>query len=169
MNLSFASLRVACAAALLSGMSLSAQAGLGGPVDASLSPGGGAAPAAQSKAQTSSAGTSGGASAGSSAYTVQTLQSDAGTTVQEYASANGTVFCVTWQGPRIPDLQQLFGSYYQTYVDHLEARRARGIRGPVALRGDALVVDSLGRTGNFRGRAYVPSLVPAGVNIEDLQ
>jgi hypothetical protein len=31
------------------------------------------------------------------------------------------------------------------------------------------VVESTGRLRNFRGKAYVPSLVPAGVSVADLQ
>ena len=37
------------------------------------------------------------------------------TTVNEYLSANGTVFAVSWRGPRPPDLSQLLGPYFAEY------------------------------------------------------
>ena len=66
-----------------------------------------------------------GAVAQGDGYTMQSLVTPAGTTVREYVSEDGKVFLVTWEGPLMPDLQQLFGDYYQRYLDLLEARRER--------------------------------------------
>ena len=104
-----------------------------------------------------------------STYTRQSLQTESGTGIHQYAAIDGTIFLVTWQGLRMPDLKSLFGEYYDQYRVHLEARRARGLRGPVALRSDALVVESVGRMGDFNGRAYVPALAPAGLDLGALQ
>src|SRR5271156_4206175 len=41
-------------------------------------------------------------------YTVHEIQAATGTTVREYLSPQGKVFAVTWPGPRMPDLRQLF-------------------------------------------------------------
>ena len=42
-------------------------------------------------------------------YTVHELRSATGVVVREYASASGKIFAVSWQGPTLPDLQQLSG------------------------------------------------------------
>src|SRR5580704_12348400 len=39
-----------------------------------------------------------------------------GTVVREYASPTGTVFAVAWQGPWLPDMRQLLGSYFEQYA-----------------------------------------------------
>ena len=104
-----------------------------------------------------------------SAYTMQSVLTESGTEVHQYAAQDGTIFLVTWNGLRMPDLKSLFGGYYDQYQVHLAQRRAAGMRGPVVLRSEALVVESAGRMGAFTGRAYVPSLVPAGLDLGALQ
>lgn len=109
------------------------------------------------------------AGAGANAYRIQESRTEAGTAVREYVGANGVVFCVAWDGPQMPNLPALFGDYYARYVDHLKQRREQGLRGPVRMQADALVVESGGRMRSFKGRAYVPSLLPANVDLETLQ
>jgi hypothetical protein len=48
-------------------------------------------------------------------YNLHEIRAASGTLVHEYATRQGTVFAVTWQGPLPPDLHQLFGDYYQRY------------------------------------------------------
>lgn len=105
----------------------------------------------------------------SNGYTVHELQTDSGIIVREYASTAGKVFAVTWQGPFMPDLQQLLGSYFPAFKIAADARRAAGARGPVAIQQDDLVVQSAGHMRAYSGRAYVPSLIPPQVTIEEIQ
>jgi hypothetical protein len=100
-------------------------------------------------------------------HSVHEIAAATGTLVREYASASGVVFAVSWQGPFLPDLKQLMGSYYDRYVDAVHARH-RG-RGPVLLSLPGLVVESAGHPRGFHGRAYVPELVPDGVPLESLR
>jgi len=102
----------------------------------------------------------------SSAYEVQELTLTSGTVVREYASPAGKVFAVTWHGPQIPDLTQLFGSYYPQFAQAAGAPHA-GHR-HLQVRQPDLVVESNGRMRAFHGLAYVPSLVPAGVQVAAL-
>ena len=53
----------------------------------------------------------------SPSYSVQQIQSGNGTTIKEFISSTGTVFAVTWQGPLMPDMQQLLGQYFSDYVN----------------------------------------------------
>ena len=99
-------------------------------------------------------------------YTVHQLQTPSGTTVREFANADGTVFAVTWTGPFPPDLRQTLGSYFQKYQTAPRARRY-GHSHDVVEQPD-LVVNSSGHLRAFAGSAYVPQLVPAGVSIDQL-
>ncbi|MFT4102291.1 MAG: DUF2844 domain-containing protein [Burkholderiaceae bacterium] len=137
---------------------------LGGAPSAAAS-----APAADSGATAAPTVTVRSAGAGADAYRIQESRTPAGTGVREYVDGDGVVFCVTWDGPQMPNLPALFGDYYSQYADHLKQRREQGLRGPVRMQADALVVESGGRMRSFKGRAYVPSLLPANVDLETLQ
>nr|WP_167353902.1 DUF2844 domain-containing protein [Caballeronia sordidicola] len=109
-------------------------------------------------------------SASASSFTVRTTTLPVGTVVNEYVGADGTVFGIAWQGPRIPDLPTLLGSYFPQYVQGIQNQRANGGgRGPVSVAGSALVVRSGGHMGAFVGQAYLPQALPAGVSASDIQ
>lgn len=101
-------------------------------------------------------------------YTVQEMQAPDGTVVREYVSSSGVVFAVTWQGPQVPNLQQLFGSKY--FGQWQDAAKAQPLRhGPQQIKQSDLVVESGGHMRSYSGRAYVPQLVPQGVSVDQLQ
>ena len=99
------------------------------------------------------------------AYQITTT---AGTQIKEYTNASNTVVAVSWQGPTLPNLKDLLGQYFQPFAD----RPTTGT--PVnhhnaELRTDDLVVQSQGRMRNFSGRAYLPKLLPAGFNPDQIK
>jgi hypothetical protein len=100
------------------------------------------------------------------AYTMHEIQAPTGTAVREYVSPAGKVFGVAWQGPFKPDLQQVLGTYYQQYVAAARQRRARG---PVTIQVPGLVVQSGGHQRGFVGRAYVPEMLPDGVQLQEIK
>ncbi len=91
-----------------------------------------------------------------------------GAVVHEYIAPNGTVFAVTWRGPLPPDLSQLFGSYYDAYRSAAIAQSHPGGHRQVHVVQADFVVHALGRLRAFQGMAYVPSLVPPGVDVASL-
>ena len=92
-----------------------------------------------------------------------------GTVVQEFVNAQQVVFAVVWQGPVLPDLAAFFGDHYVAFQRAAKERRAAGQRGGALLAQQPdLVMVSRGRMGRFQGHAYIPSLVPSGVNIQAL-
>lgn len=97
-------------------------------------------------------------------YSIKHLRSADGRTVREYVSAKGLVFAVAWQGPTMPDLQQLLGSYFGQVQQAARSRRQRG--GPLVIRTKNLVLVSGGHMRSFHGTAYSPDLLPAGVSAE---
>lgn len=98
------------------------------------------------------------------AYTIHEIQSAAGTVVREFVSPTGTVFGVAWEGPWMPDLKQVLGSYLDEYQAALKDRTGRRRRGPVAIETPGLVVQLAGHPRSFSGHAYVPQLLPQGVD-----
>ena len=122
-----------------------------------------ATPAATSSAASASV-------ASASSYTVHSTTLPVGTVVNEYVGADGVVFGVAWQGPRIPNLPTLLDSYFPQYVQGVQNQRVNGGgRGNVSVTGSALVVRSGGHMGAFAGQAYLPPALPAGVSASDIK
>lgn len=90
-------------------------------------------------------------------YSVHEMQTPAGVAVREYVSAAGKVFAVTWQGPFHPDLRQLLGTYFDQYVQAVQAQQAqhRG-HGPVLIQQAGLVVQITGISGQYTGAPMFP-------------
>lgn len=88
------------------------------------------------------------------------LRLPSGPVVHEYLSPAGAVYAVSWHGHGMPDLHELLGAYFP----QLSTRRRRGGHHRMALTGNDLVVESTGHGRLFTGRAWVPSLVPDGVD-----
>jgi len=106
----------------------------------------------------------------SPAAQVHEISAPDGSTIREYALANGTVFAVAWSTRLKPDLESLLGKYHIDYAAAAgEAMRRPGIRRRAALARGDLVVHSSGYLNTFSGKAYVPSLVPAGFNIDGIR
>lgn len=125
--------------------------------------GGVASPVPSAKAAAS------GSVAGSSLYSSHVMQLENGTVVREFSNLQGVVFAVSWQGPVLPDLSELLGSYFKTFNTATEQARASGRRGgSMVLARDDLVVSSNGRMRDFFGYAYAPTLIPTGVSIKDV-
>ena len=104
---------------------------------------------------------------GAGKFAVHEIQLPSGTAVKEYSSPAGMVFAVSWQGPSLPDLQQVLGRYFEQYTDAAKVQGAG--RGPRAIQQPGLVVQSGGHMRAFFGRAYVPQMLPPGVVAEDIR
>ena len=97
-------------------------------------------------------------------YAVHEMRAASGTTVREFVSPTGTVFGVAWQGPVIPDLRQVLGTYFAAFIQAAQAARTkRGGHGPLLIEDANFVVEQSGHQRAFSGRAFVPQLVPTGV------
>lgn len=99
-------------------------------------------------------------------YDVQEIDSGI-RTVREYLTRAGQVFAVTWHGAAPPDFQQLLGNYFAqahaaTQATHAAAHRRFAIAQP------GFVMQSVARQRDFHGIAYLPMLVPAGVDVSQL-
>ena len=104
------------------------------------------------------------------AYTVHEIRADTGTIIREYVTAGGAVFGVAWDGPFMPDLQQLLGAYFEQYKFAIRAEKAkRPGRRPLNIQLPGLIVQTSGHMRSYRGRAYIPGMVPSGVSADVIQ
>jgi hypothetical protein len=124
--------------------------------------------AAMQTAQSSQAGTG----ITNAAYRVNNVTLDSGTVVREFVSTvNNTVFALTWAGPAKPNLREILGDSFTRFVAPSGSEPGLKIGGPSQreLSSSDLVIRSYGHPGNFRGYAYLPAQVPAGVSLSSLQ
>lgn len=130
-----------------------ARAVLGQPIQAAM------APASQAKTATALRRTQ---TLSSGVQVFERATGDGGV-IREYVSADGIVFAVSWNTRFKPRLNELLGRYHEGYAAAAsEALRRPGIQRQSVLRAQDLVVNSTSHLNVFSGRAYVPSLVPAG-------
>jgi hypothetical protein len=104
-------------------------------------------------------------------YVVHEITTSIGDKVREYVTPGGAVFGVAWEGQLPPNLQQLLGPYYQQAVQarqaHEQQESTQGVprtrRAPVAIETPGLVLYQGGHVHSFHGVAYIPQLIPQGV------
>jgi hypothetical protein len=92
------------------------------------------------------------------------LQLPSGIVVREYVAPGGAVYAITWRGPRMPDLRELLGPYF-AQLARRDVRQREGHH-RLTLTGSDLEIRASGHRRTFAGRAWVPSLVPAGVDLD---
>lgn len=99
---------------------------------------------------------------GAGVQVIETAQADGGV-IREYVAPSGLVFAVAWSTRFKPRLDLLLGRYHAGYAAAAhDAASSPSMRRAAVLRADDLVVQSSGRMNAFTGRAWVPSLTPAG-------
>jgi len=104
------------------------------------------------------------------AYTTHEITAPGKTIVKEYVSPEGKVFAISWSGPFIPNMQQLLGTYSDRFVQAAKLQRESqpGHR-PVNIKQPDFVFQNGGHMRSYFGRAYLPAMVPQGVNVDALQ
>jgi Protein of unknown function (DUF2844) len=104
------------------------------------------------------------------AYAIHEIKDAHGLQVREYVSATGKVFGVAWQGPFMPDLHQLLGSYLPQYSAAVKEEHTQHPgRRPLNIRQPGLVVETSGHMRAYYGRVYVPEMVPSAVNAGEIR
>ena len=112
-------------------------------------------------------------------YVLHEISTSTGANVREYVSPGGAVFGIAWEGQFPPNFQQLLGPYYQQAQQAAAERKAaergseqqlpRPRRGPLVLQTPGLVLYQGGHTRSFHGTAYIPQLIPQGVQASDIR
>jgi hypothetical protein len=114
-----------------------------------------------------------------SAYVLHEITLSSGAKVREYVSPSGAVFGVAWEGQFPPNFQQLLGPYYQQVQQAIAQQKAaeqgseqqtvRRRRGPVMIETQGIVFSQSGHMRSFHGQAYLPQLLPQGVQAADIR
>ena len=102
------------------------------------------------------------------AVTVHEISTTYGTSVREFAGADGKVFAVSWSGPVNPDLRQVLGSYYPQFIQ-AAASTPHGNHRQLNIAQPGLVAQNVGRLRAFAGRAWVPALLPENFSVDDIK
>ncbi len=105
-----------------------------------------------------------GVAASGGRYTVFTHTTPEGVKVRQFVSTTGLVFAVAWEGPLLPDMERLLGTYFPLYQNALQQRK-RSVR----VDTPSLLLESGGMMRAFVGRAYLPDRLPLGVYALELQ
>lgn len=101
-------------------------------------------------------------------YSVEEMTT-AAATVREYVTPDGVVFGTAWSGISHPDLSVLLGNYKKEYEQALQRNwTTRGKRHSHVASAN-IVVQKWGHMRGMKGRAYVPSLMPAGVTVDEIK
>ena len=100
--------------------------------------------------------------------TVHEITTSSGTVVREYISPGDKVFAISWHGPAIPDLRQMFGDYYGQLEQAAASVPRHGGHSHLAIEQPGLMVQTGGRIRSFHGRAWVPSLLPTNFSVNDI-
>jgi len=109
-------------------------------------------------------------SANAPAYTIHEITTPAGVVVREYVGSSGRVFGVAWEGPFMPDLRQILGSYFKHFAAASKAKRASlASRNRLVISEPGIVLESTGHMRAYSGRAYDPGLLPEGVHGNDVR
>jgi hypothetical protein len=103
------------------------------------------------------------------AYSIREVASE-GLAIREYATRDGMVFAIAWKGINHPDLTEMMGTYFSDYKQASEKRsKVRGRHPHSTVHGQNVIVEKFGHMRANRGRAYVPSLMPEGVSVNEIQ
>lgn len=110
-------------------------------------------------------------------YVLHEITMSSGAKVREFVTPGGAVFGVAWEGQFPPNFQLLLGAYYQqaqqaaaqrstTQQEGVPVRRGRG---PAVIETPGLVLYQTGHMRSFHGVAYIPQLVPQGVQASEIR
>jgi Protein of unknown function (DUF2844) len=90
-----------------------------------------------------------------------------GMRLREYVDRGGTVFAVSWHGPRAPDLNKLLGAHAAAYHAAVHTRLSN--HHIVAVDEGGLVVTVLRLPRGWSGGALLASAIPAGVSRDEIR
>jgi hypothetical protein len=101
-------------------------------------------------------------------YRVRVLRSDA-VTLREYVTRSGIIFAIAWNGQIHPDLTPLLGSYAGEYRTALQQTSREPGRRRIQVQTNQIRVETWGHMRNLQGRAYIPALIPPGMNVDEIK
>jgi hypothetical protein len=101
-------------------------------------------------------------------YRLHEIQLPSGSLLKEFVGADGNVFAVVWSGPRVPDLRQAMGRYFDEFAT-AAAKTAHPDHNHLQIQQSDLVVQSSGHMRALSGRAYLPQAIPNGLSLGEIR
>lgn len=101
-------------------------------------------------------------------YTIHNIKNDS-VSVREYVSPSGAVFGIAWNGMIHPDLTTLLGTYFGEYQEALKQSIFKPGSKFSQIKTNNVVVEKWGHMRNIQGHAYVPTLIPKGVDVDEIK
>jgi len=100
-------------------------------------------------------------------YAIHELAAPTGAKVRQFVGESGKVFAISWSGGWRPNLRDIMGAHYDSFIAAMRGRRIA--RGPVRIELPGMVVVMGGRLRTFYGQVTLTDLLPPGVASEDLR
>ena len=97
-----------------------------------------------------------------------TVVTPTGVVVHEYSGLLGVVFAIAWSGGAEPDLGRMFGAYYPVYEAWRRRHPMPALDSAVQVRSRQFVAHVRRGAGACSGSAYLPALVPLGLDLSGL-
>ena len=101
-------------------------------------------------------------------YTIYNIKNDS-ISIREYVSPSGVVFGIAWNGMVHPDFTKFLGTYFREYQEALKQSPNNPGRRFLQIKTVNVVVETWGHMRNVQGRAYVPTLIPKGVDTYEIK
>ena len=100
-------------------------------------------------------------------YAIHELGLPTGGKVREFVADNGKVFAVSWSGGWRPNLRDIMGKHYDSYLQATKGKRMA--RGPVRIELPGVVLVMGGHQRAFFGYAYLTDMLPPELSIGDIR
>lgn len=111
------------------------------------------------------------ASTAASNWTMREITLPDGLIEREYLNADGVVFAVAWRGSHRPELSVLLGTQYATQMSGRARelrQQGRGSHGSTSQADATFAVHASAHQRSWTGIAWLPRLLPAGVDPDTL-
>jgi hypothetical protein len=102
------------------------------------------------------------------AYTIEEIKNET-VTIRQYVSSSNVIFAVAWTGLMHPDLNELLGSYASEYQRTIKQNQRQRGRRYFRVATQDIIVEKWGHMRRMHGRAYIPSLIPDGVGVDEIK
>ncbi len=94
-----------------------------------------------------------------------TVLTSFGVKAREFSGPTGSVFAIAWSTHGVPYLEDLYAGYFPGYLAWIHAHPQPANIAALSVRTADLRAHAMGHMGDWSGSAYVPALIPPGVDL----
>ncbi len=97
-----------------------------------------------------------------------TVLTSFGVQAREFSGPSGRIFAMTWSTHGMPYIKDLYAGYFPGYLAWIHAHPQPGYVPALSVQTQDLRAHMEGHMGDWFGSAYVPALIPPGVDLAGL-